>query len=345
MDAHSNESIHNNGENTTPPVPERRTKAARMELDRALSFHLRGEKASALKSFRKALNLDPGLAIERLTRNIAQELTGLPAQEALKNLIGEHTGKELIQTAKREQKKPPTSFRQRLMVIAFIIALVALVGIIYKALQVRTLDSYLTTIRMMVWQTQKHTLGGYEYYALVPRGSPPPEGWPVVVAFHGMDGQASHMLPFAQTFLEEGVLFIAPSFGGYAPWPKGPIEVMSRILKEVGENHPLDTHGAILLGHSQGGTFAYRFSVYYPDQVAGVVTAGAPEFDAVNPARRNMPYVFTWGEYDWLQEFMLPPSFALRNNGFNVRIYIVPDAEHEMTQFAVEKALAMLVQR
>jgi pimeloyl-ACP methyl ester carboxylesterase len=99
----------------------------------------------------------------------------------------------------------------------------------------------------------------------------------------------------------------------------------------------------VLLGHSQGGAFAYRFSVHYPDQVAGVVTAGAPEFDAVNPARRTMPYVFTWGERDWLQEYLLPTAFALRNSGFNVRIYIVPKAEHEMTQFAVEKALALLV--
>lgn len=343
MHSKSDDSLHQDGTPHVEPVTERQAQTARMELDRALSFQMRGDKAYAIMSFRKALKLDPALKNEQLARNLAHELTDLPVQEALESLTGAHTGEELVQSARREQKKPRVSFRQRFMAVALVIALLALVGISIRALQVRSLDSYLMSIRAIGWETQKHTLGGYEYYALVPRGTPPPDGWPVVVALHGMKGQGNHMLPFAQSFLDEGVLFIAPSFGGYDPRHKGPLEALSRILKEVGKDHPLQARGAVLLGHSQGGTFAYRFSVYYPDQVAGVVTAGAPEFDAVYPARARMPYVLTWGEHDFLQELLLPTAFALRNSGYNVSIYVVPDAEHEMTQFAVDKALALLL--
>lgn len=344
MDSKSNDPLQLDGATPARPVPARQAEAARLALEQALSFHFRGERASAIKSIRKALELDPGLADERLTGNLAHELTDLPVQEALRSLTGEGTGRELIQTARRERKSSPPSFRQRFATISLVVALMVLVGMYFWAVQTGVIGSYLTSLRMLRWETQKQHLGGYDYYALVPAGSPPPGGWPVVVALHGMGGQGSQMLPMAQTFIDEGILFVAPSFGGYDPNPgKGPIEGMSRILNEVAKNHPLQARGAVLLGHSQGGSFAYRFSVYYPEQVAGVVTAGAPEFDAINPARYDMPYVFTWGEKDWLQEFMLPTAFALRNSGFNVRIYIVPKAEHEMTQFAIEKALALLL--
>lgn len=343
MDANLNDPAQLDNGSPARPVSEKQAHAARMELERALSFHLRGERAHALKSLRKALELDSRLENERLTQNLARELSGLPAQEALKSLSNEQTGQEWIQAARRQQKASPPAIRLNFTTVALVIALIGLLGMSLWALRSGTFASSLMSFRRLQWETQKHSLGGRDYYAIVPPGPPPADGWPVVVALHGYGGQGSHMLPFAQTFLDEGVLFVAPSFGRYDPWPEGPIETMSRILAEIAKNHPLQARGAVLLGHSQGGTFAYRFSVSYPDQVAGVVTAGAPEFDPVNPARSNMPYVFTWGEYDGLQEFMLPPALALRNGGFNVRIYIVPGAEHEMTGFAVDKALSLLV--
>lgn len=343
MNSQSNDPLHHAVPTSNQSVPSGRAKAARLELEQALSFHFRGERASALKAIRKALALDPGLASERLTGNLAHELTGLPVREALDSLVGERSGKELIQAAQRQQKDQVPSFRPRFTSVLLVLALVVLFGMYVWADRTGVIGSYVTSFRMLSWERQKHSLGGYEYYALVPAGSPPPGGWPVVVALHGNHGQGSHMLPFAQTFLDEGILFIAPSFDTYDPWPSGPLEVLSRIMNEVGKEHPLQARGAVLLGHSRGGTFAYRFSVYYPGQVAGVVTAGAPEFDAVAPARASMPYVFTWGERDFLLELASPAAFALRGSGYNVRIYSVPAAGHEMTQFAVEKALELLL--
>ena len=123
----------------------------------------------------------------------------------------------------------------------------------------------------------------------------------------------------------------------------GPLEPAANILVELGNQHPLQARGAILLGHSQGGSFAYRFSVYYPGLVAGVVTAGAPEFDAIYPTK-NIPYIFTWGELDGLQEFVLPMVYPIQNNGWNVRTAIVPDVGHELSRYAVDQTLNLLGQ-
>lgn len=327
-------------------VSAHQAKAARIKLERALSLYFQEDISRAIKALRKALALDPALVNDRVFGNLAHKLTGLPVQEALKSLNNEDASREMIRTAERERKKAkaPPSFRQRFMTVSLIISLAMFLGMCFWALRVRDLDSYLLSIKVMFWETQKHKLDGYEYYALVPSGSSPDGGWPVVVVFHGMGGQAGWMLPIAENFTNSGILFVAPTFGKYHPYPRGPLEPMSRILKKIGGKHPLQTRGAVLLGHSQGGTFAYRFSAYYPEQVAGVVTVGAPDFDAVSPARYDMPYVFTWGEYDWMQEYTLPPASVLQNSGFNVRIYIVPGAGHEMTDFAIDQALSLLVQ-
>lgn len=318
---------------------------ARAKLEQALSYYFRGEIPSALKSLRASLELDPNLTNEPVARNLAHELMNMPAQEAIQKLMIPEDGKEIIKSARREPIKKASSFRDRLVPILFILSVLILVGAIFWFVRMGSLGSYQTTFRRAQWERQKSSLSGYEYYAIVPEGSPPEEGWPVVVALHGMGGQGGQMLSIADTFLDAGILFVAPTFGGYEPNPgDGPIDVMNRILVEIGKTQPLQPRGAVLLGHSQGGSFAYRFSVRYPDKVAGVVTVGAPEFDAVNPVR-TIPYVFTWGENDDLQQFLLPTAFAMRNSGFNVSIYIVQGAGHEMTPFAIEKALAMLVPR
>jgi len=323
-------------------VSERQAKAARAKLEKALSYYFRGEIPNALKVLRSALELDPNLAYDRVVKNLAHELTNLPAQEAVQKLMLPEEGRQVMKSAQRKPIKRPSSFRDWFVPVLFLVLVFVLVGAVFWFVRMGTLDTYLSTFRRAQWERQKYTMGGYEYYAIVPSGSPPADGWPVVVALHGMGGQGNHMLPFAQTFLDESILFVAPTFGKYNPRHKGPIDVLSRILNEIGKKHPLQERGVVLLGHSQGGTFAYRFSVYYPEQVAGVVTAGAPEYDAINPIR-TIPYVFTWGENDWLQEFLLPTAFAMRNSGYNVSIYIVPSAEHEMTQFAVDKALGLLL--
>lgn len=318
-----------------------RSKEARAELERALSFHFQGDKARALKSLRRALELDPALSKEKLASNLAKEITGFPAEDVLKGLGDRDTSKQLIETARRSQRNPPQVRDQRMQLFVFIFLMVVLVGLFGWVISSGILNPF---AGMFQFSSQKFTLNGYDYYVSVPGGDAPANGYPLVVVFHGYGGNGGQMLSLAKTFNDAGAIFVAPSLGEYQPNPgDGPLEPVSLILKEVGEQYPLQARGAILLGHSQGGSFAYRFSVHYSAQVAGVVTAGAPEFDAIFPTR-NIPYIFTWGELDGLQEFVLPMVAPIQRRGYNVRTMIVPGVGHELSQYAIDQTLMLLGQ-
>ena len=320
----------------------RQAQAARTELEQALSFHFQGNKAEALKALRQALKLDPSLAEEKLTSNLAHELTGLPVSSALDNLKDGNSSKTMIDTAQREWRKTPRMRHQRVMLGVLTFLILVFVGLLVWSLRDGTLQGVFGGAQVL---SQKYTLDGYEYYVAVPRGSAPKDGWPLVVGFHGYGGNAMQMFPLAGRFNHAGAIFVAPAFGTYEPNPgNGPIDVASRMLIEVGKQYPLQERGAVLLGFSQGGTFAYRFSAYYSSQVAGVVTAGAPELDMILPSR-NIPYVFTWGELDELKDYVVPYVHLLQNRGLNARVTIVPDLGHQVSQYAVGQVMLLLGQQ
>lgn len=319
----------------------RQTKAARAEMERALSFHFQGNKADALKALRQALKLDPGLAQETLPSNLAHELTGLPVSEALNSLLDGNSSRAMIDTAQRERQRTPVMRRQRALFVVFVFLALVFFGLLLWSIRDGTLQG---ALQIPPAPAQKYTLAGYEYYVSVPRGSAPEAGWPVVMAFHGYGGNGQQMLPLSTPFNDAGAILIAPTFGTYEPNPgNGPIEIASQILIEVGKQYPLQSRGAILFGFSQGGSFAYRFSVYYSPQVAGVVSAGAPEVDPILPSR-NLPYVFTWGELDELQDYVLPSVYAIQSRGFNIRTAILPGLGHAINQDSIDPALNLLKQ-
>ena len=320
----------------------RQTQAARIELERALSFHFQGNKAEALKSLRKALKLEPGLAEEKFTSNLAHELTGLPVSVALESLTDRNSSKTMIDAAQRAWRKTPQMRHQRVMLGVLTALILVFVGIVVWSLWDGTLQNVFGGGQV---QSQKYVLDGYEYYVGVPRGAAPKDGWPLVVGFHGYGSNAMQVFPLAGRFNHAGAIFVAPTFGTYEPNPgNGPIDVASRMLTEVGKQYPLQARGAVLLGFSQGGTFAYRFSAYYSSQVAGVVTAGAPELDMILPSR-NIPYVFTWGELDELKDYVVPYVHLLQNRGLNARVTIVPDLGHQVSQYAVDQVMLLLEQQ
>ncbi len=322
----------------------RQSKEARVELDRALSLHFQGNNAGALKALRSALQLDPELAHERLTENVARELTGLPATEALKSIVSANESKKLMNTARKEWRRTPQMRRQRVLLFVFALLCIVLIGVVVRSIQDGAFDNFRTQMRVTLAKRQQASLIGYNYYVNVPGGAAPEGGWPMVVAFHGYGSDGRQMLPLADRFNAAGAIFVTPTLGTYEPNPgTGPLEPVSQILTEIGKQYPLQARGAILLGFSQGGTFAYRFSVYHPEQVAGVVTAGAPELDPILPTR-NIPYLFTWGELDELQQFVLPQVEPIQSSGYNVRTAIIPGIGHAVSQYAVDQVMLMLKQ-
>ena len=321
-----------------------REKTAHIELNRAVSFHMQGNKAGALKSIRKALTLDPNLAQEKLAINLVNELTGLPISEAMALLTNADANRTIIKSARAEDRQTAQAKPPNFAVYALATLILVLVGMVVFGLATGRFESTVAKISLLQQGSQKYNTGGYDYYMVAPSGSAPTGGWPVVVALHGMGGRGDDMMWMAEKFTKAGAVFVAPTFSGYAPNPgEGPIGPMSTILAQVGTKYPVKPRGAVLLGLSQGGAFAFRFSLLHPEQVHGVVTAGAPEYDQGLPPPSSMPYIFSWGASDGLQDFVIPQHVQpLQNAGYNIKTYIVPGYGHEVTPFSIEQTLKMI---
>ncbi|MCK4489839.1 MAG: hypothetical protein KAU23_06235 [Anaerolineales bacterium] len=319
--------------------------AAERKVQRAFSLHTGGQEKKALQQFIQALKLNPDLDKNPFAGNVAVELTGLPREEAFQSLMDRTDQKELLNSAQGRTKKPARKIHP-ISLILLLIALAALAVVSTLFMSSGMFDRYRVLLAQQLGKFNQHQAGGKSYYLMKPTGRAPAEGWPVVVGLHGYGGQGSDMLPIASIFTKEGIVYIAPTFGGYEPYPGiGPIEPMRQILEDVSSQIPLDKGRVVLLGFSQGGTFAYRFSIYHPEWVSGVVTAGAPNLDAGTPTQGNLPYVFTWGELDGLQNMVLPASvYPLINQGYNVRYKIIPGAGHEVTPYAIDRVLALVGQ-
>jgi predicted esterase len=319
-------------------------KTARAGLNHAISLHLQGNKTGALKSIRQALMLDPSLAQEKLTRNLAKELTSLPVEEAVALLTNSDASKAMVKSASKEDLERSRAKPPSISAYALVTLICIMIGMIIFGVVFRRFDNALVRLRLLQFKQQKHTLGDYDYYMVVPKGRAPEGGWAVVVGLHGYGGEGSHMAEIAKQFTDAGAIFVAPTFLTYAPFPgDGPIDPMSQILKKIAAEYPIQSRGAVLLGMSQGGSFAFRFSVYHPEQVYGVVTAGAPAYDHIFPPRSGMPYVFTWGDSDGLQKYVIPQDVRpLQKAGYNIKTYIISGYGHEMMPFAIEQALNMI---
>jgi predicted esterase len=319
--------------------------AAERQVQRAFSLHTRGQTKKALQVFIRALKLNPGLGKDQFVKNLAAELTGLPFEEALQSLGDRTDQKELLDSVQESTKKPARK-KSPISLILLLVALTALAVVSSRFLSSGMFDRYRVLVAQKLGGFNQHQAGGKSYHLMKPLGKAPEEGWPVVVGFHGYGGQGADMLGITSIFTKEGIVYIAPTFGGYEPYPGiGPIEPMRQILEDVSSQIPIDKGRVVLLGFSQGGTFAYRFSVYHPEWVSGVVTAGAPDLDAGTPTRGNIPYIFTWGELDGLQNMVLPASvYPLINQGYNVRYKVIPGAGHEVTPYAIDRVLALVGQ-
>jgi len=326
-----------------PAVSRDDRETAEKMVQRAFTLYTTDHTQKAIKIFIKALELNPGLEGQTFAGNLAMELTGLSQEAAFASLKSGLEQKEPPEAAKEPDKKRTRKSIRPLSVIFLILALVALGVVSSYFMDSGMLDRYRVLISSRFGGGNEHTAGGYNYLMLRPVGRAPEGGWPVVIALHGYGGQGADMMSISSLFTSKGIVYVAPSFGGYAPYPgNGPLDPMVQILNDVNSQFPIDPDRVVLLGYSQGGTFAYRFSLYHPEWVGAVVTAGAPDLSAGAPTE-NMPYVFTWGEYDSLKDLVLPEDvYPLVDQGYNnINYFIISNAGHEVTPYVVDTAIAL----
>lgn len=80
--------------------------AAESKVQRALSFHMKGQTPKGLKSLAQGLDLNPYLAGETFTKSVAAELTGLSPDLAIKTLQDPVKRQELINPKKNKAAQP-----------------------------------------------------------------------------------------------------------------------------------------------------------------------------------------------------------------------------------------------
>lgn len=156
------------------------------------------------------------------------------------------------------------------------------------------------------------SVGGLDREVLwkTPVGTPPPGGWPVVLAFHGTNDPADKFFDYwywsavdnafggyyetktVQGLLDAGFAVLAPKArvraGGIywdtnvAPyaydWASAPDGAfMEQLFEEIdaGTFGPLDTDRQYAMGLSSGGYMASRLAVAYPDQMQAIALQSA----------------------------------------------------------------------
>ena len=329
--------FHPDAEPVLKPL-DNQSEKARIYLNRALAALVKEDGIGAKKALIQAITLNPFLQDDQIAVNLASEITGLAPSEAMEAIRQKQFPfpKQQVEVVKPPEPAQPRPQNGLMLLIAGI-------GIIAVVIIIFLISGTLKSLGVFGYQQQKHTINGYTYYLIPPETEAPETGWPVVVALHEEGGKAGDVLPLARQFTNQGILFVAPSLADYQPYPgNGPISPMEAILNQVDQEYPIRNQGMVLLGFSQGGSFAWRYSILKPERIGGVVSAGVSELDALVPNNQALPYIFTWGAQETFQDSLVPDLLApLVSQGYNVKVQIIPNTGHVLTSEAVSLAIQM----
>lgn len=121
--------------------------------------------------------------------------------------------------------------------------------------------------------------------------SPRDDGrYSVLIALHGLGGNAGQLLPFVDKIVPDGTIIVAPGaqrlqkemenedvpgigLSSRLPhwWSYKDESFPLRALEYVKRNYPVDTDRVYLLGYSMGGYGAWNIGLRYADRFAGIV--------------------------------------------------------------------------
>lgn len=91
-------------EKTKSKISQSNRSIAESKVQRALSYHMKGQTQKGLKSFVQGLDINPYLAEDTFTRSVAGELTGLNPDTAIRILKDPEQRLELLNPAKAQAK-------------------------------------------------------------------------------------------------------------------------------------------------------------------------------------------------------------------------------------------------
>lgn len=85
------------------PVSAKDKEKAKQMVDRAVDYHMRGDKAKTIESLRRAIQLNRDLKRDRIVIGLASDLFGRRPEEAVEMLFDEQTAGEVVHRARKQQ--------------------------------------------------------------------------------------------------------------------------------------------------------------------------------------------------------------------------------------------------
>lgn len=289
----------------------------------------------------QALYLDPSLADDPAVRLVARAITGMDADSAVR---------ALVDTARFGQQPRFNNGRRRWMPrrhkrtpVQLILLLIVFVAALVLFLGSGSFEYYRLAIQSGQWRDSLHTGGAVEYYALIPDGTAPANGWPVLVALHSYGASADALLPFlADAAREAGILLVAPNFGEFPyPYSEFTTPAINAMLNEVLSQHPTDPRGVVMFGFVSGGEVAMLYAREYFG-VAGVVTVSALQLHSPPEGDTSIRYMLIYNQGDEVLEYNEWIVETFRDGGNDVGLVVIPGYSDTLETEAVERTIAFV---
>lgn len=187
------------------------------------------------------------------------------------------------------------------------------------------------------------------YYVQEPSGIPPANGWPLVVAIHGWQGNAFSMISaFSERADREGVILATPSYNhGMEVSYDDYYAVLSILLDDLRGYYPINQSATVLTGFSWGGRITQFYTTTYPYQFAGAVVGGSREYLLPNYTNPTQYAIFI-GADDFFDNVDRPARTLdfvgqMQAQGSPVWYYeITPGVGHEMVSGQIDKVFEMI---
>lgn len=152
-----------------------------------------------------------------------------------------------------------------------------------------------------------------QVFLSVPANCDPARKWPLILSFHGTNGQSRQMLAMTMDLLgERAAEFIVAAPQDIGPLgltsPPGQIAQIQELLLTLRKRFHLDNDRVYVMGYSLGSHHTWLSSVIYPDAFAGAIPLATPLqliggdalFDTLLPNARQIAILFCWGQKDTL---------------------------------------------
>lgn len=157
---------------------------------------------------------------------------------------------------------------------------------------------------------------------VLPSGSRPLSGWPVIFLLHGYGDTNVSYLPMAEAWAELNFVVIAlpgsiPQSNGSFIWSMDSTEVthqqVQKVMKALPSNALVDRNQVHLFGFSQGAMHAFQVAMQHPEEYQGVVAmspGGSPmdflstDLTSVKPSHSPLNVWFVHGRQEPLAEII-----------------------------------------